>query len=351
MPPVAPTTVAYEVNTPNAVAVANAAVTVQLVGAGDRVDESTVVTGQLATTTDGTGAFSLALVPNSAYQQAGTYYAVNIAGGPSYSIVVPVSGSPVSLWACRVDPATLEPLAASTPSLYLQRAERSAPNGVAALGADGLVPASQLPSGASTPDATTTTKGIVQLAGDLSGTAAAPTVPGLAAKAPLASPAFTGTPTGITKAHVGLGSVDNTSDASKPISTATQTALDAKAPLASPTFTGTVTAPRVITPPVALVDAATIATDAALGNHFRVTLGGNRTLGNPTNPVDGQKIIWELIQDGTGTRTITLDSAFALGTDITSVVLTTTAGKRDLLGAIYNAGLGKWLVAAFTKGF
>jgi len=42
------------------------------------------------------------------------------------------------------------------------------------------------------------------------------------------SPAFTGTPTGITKTHVGLGNVDNTSDASKPVSTATQTALDAK---------------------------------------------------------------------------------------------------------------------------
>ena len=44
-------------------------------------------------------------------------------------------------------------------------------------------------------DATTTTKGSVQLAGDLSGTASAPTVPGLAGKAPLASPSFTGTPT------------------------------------------------------------------------------------------------------------------------------------------------------------
>lgn len=32
-----------------------------------------------------------------------------------------------------------------------------------------------------------------------------------------------------TKAQVGLGNVDNTSDANKPISTATQTALDAKA--------------------------------------------------------------------------------------------------------------------------
>jgi len=59
-------------------------------------------------------------------------------------------------------------------------------------------------------------------------------------KAPLASPTFTGTVAGITKAMVGLGNVDNTSDANKPISTATQTALDLKAPLASPTFTGTV---------------------------------------------------------------------------------------------------------------
>jgi hypothetical protein len=62
----------------------------------------------------------------------------------------------------------------------------------------------------------------------------------LAAKAPLNSPTFTGTVSGITKSMVGLGNVDNTADASKPISTATQTALDLKAPLNSPTFTGTV---------------------------------------------------------------------------------------------------------------
>jgi len=46
--------------------------------------------------------------------------------------------------------------------------------------------------------------------------------------APKASPTFTGTVSGITKTMVGLGNVDNTSDANKPISTATQTALDAK---------------------------------------------------------------------------------------------------------------------------
>ena len=59
-------------------------------------------------------------------------------------------------------------------------------------------------------------------------------------KAPLASPTFTGTVSGITKAMVGLGNVDNTADANKPVSSATQYALDLKAPVASPTFTGTV---------------------------------------------------------------------------------------------------------------
>ena len=63
------------------------------------------------------------------------------------------------------------------------------------------------------------------------------------AKAPTASPTFTGTVSGITKAMVDLGNVDNTSDANKPVSTAAQTALDLKAPLASPALTGTPTAP------------------------------------------------------------------------------------------------------------
>jgi len=43
-----------------------------------------------------------------------------------------------------------------------------------------------------------------------------------------------------TKADVGLGSVDNTTDAGKPVSTAQATAIGLKANIASPTFTGTV---------------------------------------------------------------------------------------------------------------
>jgi hypothetical protein len=44
-------------------------------------------------------------------------------------------------------------------------------------------------------------------------------------KAPLADPTFTGTVSGVTKAHVGLGNVDNTADSEKPVSTAQATAI------------------------------------------------------------------------------------------------------------------------------
>ena len=59
--------------------------------------------------------------------------------------------------------------------------------------------------------------------------------------ATLNSPTFTGTVSGVTKEHVGLGNADNTSDANKPVSSATQTALNLKAPVGTPTFTGVVT--------------------------------------------------------------------------------------------------------------
>jgi hypothetical protein len=79
-----------------------------------------------------------------------------------------------------------------------------------------------------TPDATSSVKGKLQLAGDLAGSASSPTVPGLALKAPINSPAFTGTVSGVTKSMVDLGNVDNTSDANKPVSLAAQTELDLK---------------------------------------------------------------------------------------------------------------------------
>ena len=49
---------------------------------------------------------------------------------------------------------------------------------------------------------------------------------------------------------------------------------------------------------VVLTDAGTIAVDASQGNDFRVTIAGSRTLGNPANPTDGQKIVFHVTQGG-----------------------------------------------------
>lgn len=82
--------------------------------------------------------------------------------------------------------------------------------------------------------------------------------------------------------------------------------------------------------PVALTDAANIATNAALGNIFTVTLGGNRTLDNPTNVVAGRTYAWVLTQDATGSRTLAYGTAFDFPGG-TAPVLTTTASAVDLI--------------------
>jgi hypothetical protein len=96
--------------------------------------------------------------------------------------------------------------------------------------------------------------------------------------APLESPSFSGTVSGITASMVGLGNVSNTSDANKPVSTAQQAALDLKANLASPTFTGTVAlpagsttaAPLRLTPGTNLMT-ATLGTVEFDGNNLYLT--------------------------------------------------------------------------------
>jgi len=102
---------------------------------------------------------------------------------------------------------------------------------------------------------------------------------------------------------------------------------------------------------VALTDAATIATDASLGNTFTVTLTTNRTLGAPTNPTNGQKITYRFRQDGTGGRTLAFNAIFRFGLDIEALVLSTGANKVDYMGCIYNSTDSKWDVVAVAKGF
>ena len=130
------------------------------------------------------------------------------------------------------------------------------------------------------------------------------------------------------------------------------------APTASPTFTGTATFAKTVKTPVALSGAASnIATDASLGDAFRVTLGAATpyVLKAPTNATDGQMAVWEFLQDGTGNRALTLETGVAggyeFGTGLTSITISTAAGALDILGARYNAAKGRWLVLAFAPGF
>jgi uncharacterized membrane protein YiaA len=53
-----------------------------------------------------------------------------------------------------------------------------------------------------------------------------------------------------------------------------------------------------------LTDASTVAVNLASSNNFNLTLGGNRTLGVPTNPVAGQSGLISVRQDITGSRTL-----------------------------------------------
>lgn len=60
----------------------------------------------------------------------------------------------------------------------------------------------------------------------------------------------------------------------------------------------------------ALTDGATITPDFAVANNFSVTLGGNRTLANPSNLTAGQSGSIFISQDGTGSRTLAYGSQY-----------------------------------------
>jgi hypothetical protein len=77
-----------------------------------------------------------------------------------------------------------------------------------------------------------------------------------------------------------------------------------------------------------LTDGANISVDLGANQNFTVTLAGNRTLDNPTNIVVGQTGSIFIVQDGTGSRTLSFGSYydFAGGTAPT---LTTAASAVD----------------------
>lgn len=77
-----------------------------------------------------------------------------------------------------------------------------------------------------------------------------------------------------------------------------------------------------------LTDGATIAWDASLNQVCSVTITDNRTMAAPTNLVDGGFYHLTVIQDGTGSRTLTWNAVFKWPSD-TAPTLTTTASEQD----------------------
>jgi hypothetical protein len=173
-------------------------------------------------------------------------------------------------------------------------------------------------AGATIADADANTKGKIQLAGDLAGTAAAPTVPGLTLKAPLASPTFTGT---VTTDIINTGALSATS----------------------------VTAPTYASAPKALAySGSTINWDPAQGLNAAITLTQNSTLSFTAAPPVGSYGTVVLTQDATGNRTITLPSINGvankvLGSASTSTVaLSTAANAKDILNFYFDGTICYW---------
>lgn len=85
----------------------------------------------------------------------------------------------------------------------------------------------------------------------------------------------------------------------------------------------------------ALTDAATITVDCSNGNVLKVTLAGNRTLGAPSNCIDGHTYQFRVKQDGSGSRTLAYNSAYKFPGGA-APTLTTTASAKDYVTCVYD---------------
>ena len=158
----------------------------------------------------------------------------------------------------------------------------------------------------------------------------------LAAKAPIASPTFTGTVSGITKTMVGLGSVDNTADTAKPVSTAQATAIATAKAEAIADATAQVNA-VIASAPAALntLDelAAALGDDANFATSVTTSLGLKAPLASPT--FTGTVTVAAAgvaFTDGTQTKA-GVPSLTTIGTEISAAYNLSTGGLalRDQL--------------------
>jgi hypothetical protein len=101
---------------------------------------------------------------------------------------------------------------------------------------------------------------------------------------------------------------------------------------------------------VSLTDGATVTPDFNTGLNFKWTIGGNRTLANPTNAKSGQSGIINITQDGTGSRVISYGGNWKFpGGAATNGVLSTAAGAVDSIA--YYVRADGTILATLSKAF
>jgi len=170
----------------------------------------------------------------------------------------------------------------------------------------------------------------------------------VAAKANIASPTFTGTPAAPTAAvSTNTTQVATTAfvvaEIADEVGTTVQ-AFDADTAKTDVAQTFSAAQRGTIT---TLTDGATVTPDFAASNNYVLTLGGNRTIANPTNLTAGQSGSIFLVQDGTGSRTAAWGSYwdFAGGTAPT---LTTTAAGVDRVDYVVRSSTSIHAVATLA---
>ena len=108
------------------------------------------------------------------------------------------------------------------------------------------------------------------------------------------------------------------------------------------------TSSRAYNPILTLTDAASITSDFAKGNNFLVTIGGDRTLAAPSNAVAGQSGSIYIIQDGSGSRTLSYNTVWQF-VSATVPTLSTGAGDVDML--VYMTRSASTIDAVLLKNF
>jgi hypothetical protein len=97
-----------------------------------------------------------------------------------------------------------------------------------------------------------------------------------------------------------------------------------------------------------LTDGATITPDFATSCNFTVTLGGNRTLANPTGLVAGQSGSIFIVQDATGSRTLAYGTYYDF-IGGTAPTLSTAANSVDRIDYIVRSSTS--IHAVFTANY